>query len=131
MADSTDGREKGLNLRGSRDYPLQFADESKLSFSSSTSISKSTMKWTIKEHNTLDKRFLIKSPPEFDADLVVDYDDVDHEVVDMVTQEMVRVLNEHFDFERFNEKLDKFFEERNLRYEKEEEEYWEKIEEEN
>lgn len=53
------------------------------------------MLWKIPEHSETDKSFEISGP----IGLKVDYDDVDHEEVDAVTEKVVRILNKHWDEE--------------------------------
>lgn len=48
--------------------------------------------WKIQPHDYIDKSFLIEGP----LDIEIDYDDVHHPIVDVLAEEVVRVLNEHF-----------------------------------
>jgi len=49
--------------------------------------------WTVDEHDGIDKGFYIRGP----LDLYVDYDDVHHEAVDILADEVVRILRAHFE----------------------------------
>lgn len=51
-------------------------------------------KFKIQKHTTLDKRFRIFGPDGFE--LIVDYDDVNHKLVDRGCERLVNILNEHW-----------------------------------
>lgn len=51
--------------------------------------------FSISQHTTADKKFVIDGPEGFT--LIVDYDDVDHEFQDMMAERIVEVLNKHFE----------------------------------
>lgn len=50
-------------------------------------------KWEIEPHGGMDKWFKIAGP----LDLEIDYDDVNHPVVDILAEAVVACLNEHFE----------------------------------
>lgn len=50
--------------------------------------------FTIEPHDGADKQFRILSNQ---IDLIVDYDDVDHKVVDRLARKVAKILNEHWD----------------------------------
>lgn len=51
--------------------------------------------WRIEPHSTLDKRFRVFGPD--DVLMYVDYDDVNHDQVDVTVREMISLLNEEWD----------------------------------
>lgn len=59
-------------------------------------------KFTIEDHNTYDKGFMVSNEV---LSMEVDYDDVDHPSVDAATELMVEILNTHWDENKFQEKF--------------------------
>lgn len=54
--------------------------------------------WRIPRHSKINKSFTITGP----IYLQVDYDDVDHDKVDIIAKEIARILNEHLDEKAVN-----------------------------
>jgi len=50
--------------------------------------------FTIQPHTTIDKDFVINGPDDFN--MIIDYDDVDHELVDLMANTVVAILNRHW-----------------------------------
>ena len=61
----------------------------------------------VQDHTESDKQFRIIN--DVDVELFVDYDDVDHETTDVVVEEVVRILNEHWDQSRVQPQLDAIY----------------------
>lgn len=51
----------------------------------------------IEEHSTLDKSFEILAPDHMEITLIIDYDDVDHDDVNLQTEAIVDILNNYTD----------------------------------
>jgi hypothetical protein len=54
-------------------------------------------RFEVEKHNGADKSFCIKVPEDFNIYLQVDYDDVDHEMVDKEAAVIVALLNTHIE----------------------------------
>lgn len=65
------------------------------------------MKWTIEKHTELDKSFRVFGPR--DIMLTIDYDDVDHEAVDLIIRNMVDTLNSYYPVDLVNHTLNNMY----------------------
>ena len=51
-------------------------------------------KFSIREHSRCDKSVFVDGP--MDMAIEIDYDDVDHEIIDLEMENLVKILNEHW-----------------------------------
>lgn len=56
-----------------------------------------TKLWQAQKHDTADKRFEITEPSSYEGGLLlfVDYDDVDHDRVELEVEKLLNILNVH------------------------------------